>query len=92
MDNLPNPNNEKRRPTRKILADIRIVCKYLDAIAEQNGFNTVNKRREELINFYNLVATVENGLLSRNDRRVHTQWRTAVCPIMKVMKDQNTIN
>ena len=74
------------------MADIRIVCKYMDTIAEENGFNTVNKRKEELITFYNLVATVENGLLSRNDRRAHTQWRTAVRPIMKVMKDQNTTN
>ena len=73
LDNFPNPNNEKRRPARKILTDIRIVCKYLDASAEENGFNIVNKRREKLINFYNLVATVENWLLSRNDRRAHAQ-------------------
>ena len=64
----------------------------MDAIAEENGSNTVKKRKEELINFYNSVATVENGLLSRNDRRAHTKWRTAVHPIMKVMKDQNTTN
>ena len=60
------------------MADIRIVCKYMDAIAEENGFNTVSKRKEELINFYNLVATLKNWLLSRNDRRAHTQWRTTV--------------
>ena len=74
------------------MTDIRIVCKYLNAIAEANGFNTVNKRKEEPINFYKLVTTVENRLLSRNDRRAHAQWRTTVRPIMKVMKNQNTIN
>ena len=52
----------------------------------------VNKRREKLINFYNLVAIVENRLLSRNDGRAHTQWRTTVHPLIKVIKDQNTTN
>ena len=71
LDNFHNLNKENRRPTRKILTCIKIFCKHLDAIAEANGFNTVNKIREEFINFYTLVATVENA---------HTQWRRTVCP------------
>ena len=65
---------KKEDQQEKFLTDIRIVCKYLDTSAEANGFNIVNKRREKLINFYNLVAIVENWLLSRNDRRAHAQW------------------
>ena len=58
----------KKMTSKKIfLADIRIVCKYTDAIAEAKGFNSANKRKEKLVIFYNLVAIVENQLLPRND-------------------------
>jgi len=86
LDALPNPNNQKRRLARKILADIRIVCTYIDRIADVNNWNAVGKPRDDLIQFFDNVATTENGLISSNARAPHTQWRTAVHAIAAAKK------
>ena len=46
LDNFPNPNNKKEDQQEQFLIDIRIVCKYLDASAQANGFNSKQNKRK----------------------------------------------
>ena len=68
----------QQKGSKVVFGDIKAICSHIDSIANVNGLNTVGKSRDELTNFFNLVATVENGLLSANQRAACTQWRTAV--------------
>ena len=57
FDSLPNPNSERRGPARKIVADLRIVCSYIDRHARANGFSTVGKGRDEMIALFDGVVS-----------------------------------
>ena len=37
LDNLPNPNNEARRPSQKTMADICFVCTYIQSKVQDHG-------------------------------------------------------
>ena len=74
------------------LHDLRMVCNYIDQHARANGFNTIGKDRDELIDFFNAVATVDNGLLSGDQRAAHAQWRTAVRAIAKAKQHNGEAN
>jgi hypothetical protein len=40
LDNLPNPNNEARRPSQKTMADICFVCTYIQSKVQEYGLWT----------------------------------------------------
>jgi len=89
VDNLPNPHNEARRAARKTMADICFVCNYIQSKVQERGLWTEEMSHQQLTECFNEVATVENGLLSANNRRAHTQWRTACRVIRRIVHTNN---
>ena len=86
LDALPNPNNEKRRPARKTMSDIRFLCNYIQSKAQEANVWSEEMTRQQLTDCLDQIASVENGLLSANDRRAHTQWQTACRVVRKIVK------
>ena len=70
---------------------MRTVCDHIDEIAAAHDppFDPVDKSPGQLIAFFDSVATVENGLLSKNDRQAHIKWVTAVRIIGNLRKETN---
>jgi len=78
--------SEARRPSQKTMADIRFVCTYIQSKVQEHGLWTEEMSHQQLTECFDEVATIENGLLSANNRRAYTQWRTACRFIRRIVR------
>lgn len=80
--------NDGNRPYRKVLHDLRYLCKYIDTIAEEKGHDiSAISSSAEANRVFRSVATTENGLLDRNTSFARQiAWRTTANKIRTKMK------
>ena len=87
LDWLPLAEEEKaRRPARKILSDLKMVCRYVNVLAADQAISLDGLSRTELVQVFERVTTTENGLLATNARRSHIKWQSAVKTARKKVK------
>jgi hypothetical protein len=99
IDNKPKTASEKkgqrgpfktnRRPARKIYADMKFVCNYIEAKASEAGVDTSDRSLENVRNMFEAATkelTNTGGTQSR--RWDQCKWTTMVQTIRKKVKEQ----
>jgi hypothetical protein len=80
---------EGQRPSRKIYNDMKSVCDFIDLLAKEKGVDCCGEALSETQCFeiFDRVATEDNGLIAKTNRKAHTQWRTAIRKIQKIKRN-----
>lgn len=74
-----------QRPSRKIVADMKMVCEFIESLAKESGVDCCQGLSEmQCFEIFDQVASTENGLQSTSNRRAHIQWRTAIRKIQRL--------
>jgi hypothetical protein len=88
LDNMPLlPGEKKRREARKILSDLKTLCKHIQLKAEEQGCFHLGMSRIEVGECFDKVASVENGLVSQSKRHAQIRWTTTKGDVEKKKKE-----
>ena len=78
----------KRRPSRKIFADLKFVCEYISKKATEAGMDTSDRSNNNVRLMYEKVETKLYETV-KTKRGTQLKWRTLVTKLRKAARESN---